>query len=161
MQVAEKQVFVRRSAALPNQLRVERIIAHDNWGVLAGDADAVEKQVRAANWHFFWITSEARGWAIADSKEAAADAALRKALRRIDRSCNAAEVVSLQHRSWCGLHFCQVRLRIRHIQQEVVLRNIAIRESDLSGIYTGEKTGSRNVFERDSRTTFHSIPETT
>lgn len=124
MSITEKQVFVRKGVRLPSQLRVERISSDTNWRVLAGDALAVEKQVRAINWHFFWITCEVQGGAIADSKEAAAEAALRRALRRIERSRNAAEVVSLRHSSWCGLHFCRVRLRVRHIQQEVVLSRV-------------------------------------
>jgi hypothetical protein len=55
-------------------------------------------------------------------EELAAQAAVRKALKRIGKSQNVAEIISVDHRSLCGLNFCRVQLVAHHVQKEMILR---------------------------------------
>lgn len=121
MRSTENKVFLRREAKLPTQLQLQGQAINADWLALPEDAYVLDKQVRAAGWHFFWLTESVDAWAVGTNKETVANAALRKALEKIAASRNVAEVVNLRHRSLFGLQLCQVRLAVRHIQPEMVL----------------------------------------
>ena len=92
-----------------------------DWLSLSEDVNEVEKQIRVAGWHFFWLTEYVEAWGIATTKEVAAEAAVRKGLKQVEASRNMAEVLSICCRSVLGLKFCKVRLGARHIQQGAIL----------------------------------------
>lgn len=69
-----------------------------DWLALSDDASTLDKHVRATNWHFFCLTERVEGWAIADDKEEASQDALRRAMRQIAGSRNAAEAVSIEYK---------------------------------------------------------------
>lgn len=121
MQTIERQLFLRRGAKLPDQLQLRGQAIGADWLALSGDADALDKQVFAAGWHFFRLAEKVEAWALRLSKNAAAEAARRKALKQVKASRNVAEIESVLHRSLLGLKFCQVRLAVRHIQPEAIL----------------------------------------
>lgn len=148
MQVIEKQVFRRRRAKLPQELRIHGSIINADWLALSDDADAVVQRVCDADWHFFRLTEEVKGWALAMSKEAAADAALSRALRRVRASRNAAEVVGVRHRSLFGMHFCQVHLAARHIQLGPIL-HLAPSVGLLSPTFMPERESGFPVFSQE------------
>ena len=116
MQGIEKQVFLRRGAKLPEELRFRGSAIDTDWLALSEDATVLDKRVREADWHFFQLAEDGKGWALAMNKESATNAALCTALKRIRSSRNAAEVVSVRSRSLFGMHFCRIRLAARHIQ---------------------------------------------
>jgi hypothetical protein len=117
----DNQLFLRRDAKLPGTLRLQGQPIDADWLALPGDAYALDQQVRAGGWHFFWLTETMGAWAIGIRRETAAGTALRKALKKIAPSRNVAEVIKLRHRSLCGLQLCQVCLAVRHIQPEMIL----------------------------------------
>jgi len=121
VQITEKQLYLRNGAKLPKQLSVHGQPVNADWLSLSEDVSEVEKLVRTAGWHFFWLTEHVEGWGIATTKEAAAEAAVRKALKQVEASRNMAEVLHVSHSSLLGLEFCKVRLAARHIQEEMIL----------------------------------------
>ena len=148
MQVIEKQVFLRRSAKLPQELRINGSIVDADWLTLSDDADALVQRVWDADWHFFHLTEEVKGSALAISKEAAADAALCQALKRVQASRNTAEVVSVRYRSLFGMHFCQVHLAAWHIQFGPIL-HLAPSVGLLSPACTRERASGFPVFSEE------------
>ena len=99
MQFIEKQIFLKKGTKLPQELRIDGSPIKSDWLALSENADVLDQRVRDADGHFFRLTKEVRGWALAMSKESACEAALRRALRRIGASRNGAEVVRVRHRS--------------------------------------------------------------
>jgi hypothetical protein len=108
------QPCLRRSTCGGNVLAPE-------WLLLKREAHFLEKDLRDAGWHFFWISGEVQGWAVTWDQEAAFTTALCKALRKVERRFNAAEIIRGEHRAFLGAHFCRFRIAMRHIQQEPVL----------------------------------------
>ena len=149
MQFIEKQIFLKKGAKLPQELRIDGSPINGDWLAPSANADVVDQQVRDAGWHFFRLTAEVRGWALAMSKESACEAALRRALRRIGASRNGAEVVRVRHRSLFGMHFCQVRIGARHIQLGPIL-HLAPSVGLLSPAFTPERASGVPEFSEEA-----------
>src|SRR5437867_2057384 len=116
MRLAEKQMLVRRNIAPPNSSLLQGGTRCGSWLVLAETIDGIDEKIRAAGWHLFRLVERIESRAIARTREFAASAALRKAMKRIPASRNAAEIVVLEYRSLLGLHLCRVSIAARHIQ---------------------------------------------
>ncbi len=121
MQITKGQVFVRRGTRLPSQLRPHGNAIDAGWLMLSDSASTLDKQVRAANWHFFPQIERVEGWTVARDSEAALKGAFRRAIRQVVSSRNATEIISIQYKSLCGFHFCRVQLAVGHIQREMIL----------------------------------------
>lgn len=122
MQVIEGQIFIRKGAKLPPQLRPSGNAVDGDWLMLSDDPSTLKEQLRAANWHFFCLAEQVQGWAVGSDKEEALRKALRRAMRKIAGSRNGAEIFSIQHKLLCGCYFWRVQLAVRHIQREMILR---------------------------------------
>jgi len=117
----ESKVFLRKETKLPEQLQLQGQAMDTHWLVLPCDAYALDQKVRAAGWHFFWLTEKVDAWAAGINRETAVDTALRKALEKVAPSRNVAEVIGIRYRLLCGFQLCKVRLAVRHIQPEMTL----------------------------------------
>ena len=149
MQAIEKQVFIRKGAKLPEQLRIQGNAIDGNWVALESDAGTLDRQIRAAGWHFFWLTEQVEVWAVATNRENAINAALRKALKKIGALRNAAEVVGVHYHSLLGTHYCRVRLAARHIQFGPML-GLTSSVSLISPAFEPERPSSFQEFSREA-----------
>jgi hypothetical protein len=149
VQVVEKKMFVRRGARLPEQLRLCGSIINGDWLAFSGDSSALEKQVRKVDWHFFSLREWVGAWGTGFKKESAVMAALGKALGRIRASRNTAEVTSVRHGSFLGLHYCQIRLAVRHIQFGPILK-LAPTVGLISSAFEPKRTPSFQEFPTEA-----------
>jgi hypothetical protein len=121
VQLIEGLIFIRKGTKLPSQLRPSGNAIDGEWLMLSDDPSTLKEQVLVAGWHLFCLAELVPGWAIAWDKKLASVMALCKAMRKIARSRNAAEIVSIRHKQICGLYFCRVQLAVRHIQRDMFL----------------------------------------
>jgi hypothetical protein len=121
MNIFEGQMILRNNVPVPEQVHLQGSALSDRWLLLEKSAAETDKKIRAAEWHFFWLTHESEGWSVALDPQKAMETAVRKAAEKIDRRYNAGEVVQITKRSFPGLYFCKVKLAARHIQQGPIL----------------------------------------
>ena len=121
MRIYQGQMLLRTDAKLPEQLSLQGTRLNSTWLLLEEDAHTLDKYVRAAEWHFFWLSHEVQAWALALDEQAALEAALRKAVGKIDRRYNAAEIIAIKRRKLLGIYFCRVHVSVRHIQPGPIL----------------------------------------
>jgi hypothetical protein len=136
MQVRNGQTLIRDDARLPELLPVRGDRLQGGWLLSNYDAHEIDRAVRAADWHFFWIIDESEGRSVGRTQNEALISALQEALRKVDYRLNAAEVVQIKHRWLAGLHFVCVRLAGRHIQPSAILgmTESAYRQSPRLGV---------------------------
>lgn len=121
MQISKGQVLIRADATLPQQLSVKGDRLRGGWILLSDSAHELDSKLRAADWHFFWITDQVDAWAIGRREPEVLMSALRKSLHKIDGRYNATEVLEIRHKRLCGLHYFRVRIASRHIQRDAIL----------------------------------------
>lgn len=122
MQISRGQILIRANASLPQQFSMKGDrLQGGGWIALNENAHEIERKVRNADWHFFWITDQVEASAFGRRADEVLRSALRRALRRISGRYNAAEVLEVRHQRLFGLHFVRVRVASRHIQREAIL----------------------------------------
>jgi hypothetical protein len=85
--------------------------------VPAMTAAVLDKEVRAAKWHFMWLTGAYSHLGVGNTVELATRKAVERALGMISESFNVAEVDLLRVRKYPGFYTVKVTLHARHIQQ--------------------------------------------
>ncbi|WP_263418870.1 hypothetical protein [Terriglobus albidus] len=121
MQVIEGQIFLRQGSRVPAEITREAISWDAKWLQLAGNAKAIEQNVKRLDWHLFRLTDQVAKWGIGSSSDAALRHALQNALAAVPALRNAAEIIEIRQISCGSLFFCQVRIAVRHIQEEMIL----------------------------------------
>ncbi|WP_026443261.1 hypothetical protein [Pseudacidobacterium ailaaui] len=115
------QMVLKKDVLLPEPLRAKSILSFEDWLLLEENAGQVERKVRLAGWHFFWLTHAWDGWSMAFNAQRSLEKALIKALRKIDRRFHAAEITTIKCYRLLGLRFCKVLVEARHIQHGPIL----------------------------------------
>jgi len=111
-------IFLRKECLLPEGLELVREYMAADWTVVVGTPALVfDAMVRRAGWHFMWISGSCSRRGFGLTPEKAAHRALARALNRITRRFNAAELDSVQSRNYLGIHLSSVKLQPRQIQQ--------------------------------------------
>lgn len=102
MQISRGQILIRAHATLPQQLSVKGDRLQDGWIALSENAHEIDRKVRNADWHFFWITDQFDALAVGRREDEVLMSALRKSLRKINARYNAAEVLEVRHKRLLG-----------------------------------------------------------
>jgi hypothetical protein len=115
-------VFLREGCVLPEQSDLRQIPFCDGWteanGTLVTDLDF---GIRGAGWHFMWIAGSHLSRGLGRTADAAIHRALVRGLTVVKERFNAAELGSIQTRSFLGFHWAKVTLHTRHIQKQASL----------------------------------------
>lgn len=111
-------VYLRRNCRLPDQLDPLTQPFGDSWTLIEEiTAPVFETMIRRLDWHFLCVLRPYRRRAFGLTQADAAQRALVRALNRLDRHYNAAELVSVHTAKFPGFHFAKVILQPRVIQQ--------------------------------------------
>lgn len=121
MQVVEGQFFLRQGSKVPSETMCDAVSWNSKWVQLAMSAEVFEQQVNRSGWHLFRLTDQVGKWSVGGSRDAAFRQALRSALAAVPASRNMAELVEIRQTSCFGLFLCQIRIAVRHTQQEMIL----------------------------------------
>lgn len=120
--LSTRAIYLRAGCLLPSGLKLRRAPFGKSWTTVE-DAAPIElaHAVREAGWHFMWIDSDCSrtGWGLND--EAAITRAITRALTRMRRGFNGAEVGVIRVSRHMGLCIAKVTVHSRHIQQSASL----------------------------------------
>jgi len=115
-------VFLRRECILPERLDPLTEPVGESWKLVEEiTAPVLDTMIRRMGWHFLCVLRpyHRRGFGL--TEEGAARRALARALKRLARQYNAAELISIQARNSLGLHIAIVTLQPRLIQEHTWL----------------------------------------
>ena len=145
MQVIEGQVFLRQDSSLPPEIVREAISWDTKWLQLAGNAKAIEQNVKRLDWHLFRLTDQVAKWGIGSSS----DAALRHALHAVGRVASTDATVLIYGETGTGKELVARAIHNRSARRDralVIVNCSAISaglvESELFGHMKGAFTGA-------------------
>jgi hypothetical protein len=97
-----------------------------NWRVLSGlDGFALDREIRAAGWNFFFIAAEMRGMFFGAIMPRKVQGALKRILGRVrSQSFNCIEVTGIVAKRFLGIPYVAVSAHSRHIQKSCQLDDI-------------------------------------
>jgi len=120
--IAESNVFLRAEAELPSGFKVAMEEFREGWKLMrSGGKCRLEKKVQTRGWNFIkFASAELRSGVGAVSQDAIASA-LQLALRQVDASSNAVEVVRIELTQYPWFFLARVSVFPYRIQQEAAL----------------------------------------
>lgn len=111
-------LFLRFGIVLPDGCDVRGGESFGGWTSSEPiDAFEVDARVRAAGWHFMWLTHFSSRMAVGLTSETAIRKASLAALSGLNLQFNAAELISMTVRKLFGMHVVKVKIASRHIQE--------------------------------------------
>jgi hypothetical protein len=118
-------VLFKTGTFLPPALEVPLRRVGD-WDLIRGeDGFAVERKLRQAGWHFFFMVPAVEASAFGlDSRKTFAKA-LRQITRTVEaRGFNAVEVTAVKQRQWLGVQYVSITAHPRHVRNSPFLRDL-------------------------------------
>lgn len=123
-------MMVREGLLLPDFAQIESLGYSKAWRTMTGlDSFAVERKLRSAGWHLFFIAGELRviefGWGAS---------AVRRAMRRIlgrggKSNLNCMQITQVRHSRVPVFPYVAIRAYLFHIQKDALLASNIQRES--------------------------------
>ena len=115
-------IFLRKECILPDHLDPLRESFGQNWMLVNEISAAVfDKMIRQTGWHFIWMAGSCSRRGFGRTREQAIDRALARALRAVNKLCNAAELYSVQVEEYPGFRVANVTVQRHRIQQKTAL----------------------------------------
>jgi hypothetical protein len=94
----------------------------DGWmSVPETDVNVLDGLIRAADWHFMWISDGTSRFSVGKTEDGASKSAIFLALQKVDPQFNAAELDQLQTTRHPGFYIARAFLHPRHIQRHGIL----------------------------------------
>lgn len=120
-------IFLRAECALPDSVGLIQEPFCERWAIARDiEAYSLDRRVRSAGWHFFWLQASTSRIAVGRTEETATRRALAGALKRLDGHFNAAELGAPRSARFPGFRIAKVTLYTRHIQQEASLEQVHV-----------------------------------
>ena len=117
--------FLREGSALPQLADLRQTPFCHGWAEASGIlVTQLDFGVRGVGWHFMWIAGSHSARGLAGTRETAIQKALVRALDKVGRRFNAAELGSIEVRSFLGFTMAHVTVHARHIQQHASLDGV-------------------------------------
>jgi hypothetical protein len=115
-------VFLRKDCVLPNPLNPLCVPFGEQWThVEEISASVFDTMIRQAGWHFIWISGSCSRRGCARTQAKAIENAIGRALGAVSKQSNAADFDSVHVTKYLGIHFANVTVQRRRIQQHSVL----------------------------------------
>jgi len=113
-----RSLFLRAGTVIPNGCILQGETVCDGWmSVNSESANEVDAWLRAAHWHFMWLTLVSSSMRIGLTSDIAIRKAEFAALYGLNRRFNAAELITAKVRRYLGFYVARVKLASRHIQE--------------------------------------------
>ena len=115
-------MFLRAECVLPDGLNLVQEQFCTTWMSIEDmESTVLDEKVRAAGWHFMWLSDASSSSAVGATATSAINKAISGALKRIQGRFNAAELDSINISKYPGFQVARVTLHARHIQQRASL----------------------------------------
>jgi hypothetical protein len=123
MMTKNDTIFIREETPLPMNCAIESEAFVPGWRVVRNlDRSAVAADIEAAQWHFFYLTGEAKVTVFGRKRSANVRRAVKFILsKQAMQEFNSLEVTNIAPRHFLGIPFLRVTARSRHIQQRMSL----------------------------------------
>jgi hypothetical protein len=120
--VKPHSIYLRKNCILPDQLDPLTQPVGENWRVVEEiTAPVFDTMIRRMDWQFLSVLRPYCRRGLGSTEADAAERALARALKRLERQYNAAELIFVRTARFPGFHLASVILQPRHVQQFTLL----------------------------------------
>jgi hypothetical protein len=122
-------IMMKASTIIPQSLRVETELYSHGWEIIKNfDAEAVDRDIRRADWNFFFLAGSIQATALGYWRERTVRRAMERVLAKAERSnFNCLEITEVSAKQFLGFPYVHVSAHSRHIQKSPFLQELAER----------------------------------
>ena len=122
-------IMMKVGTILPQSLRVETELYSQGWEIIKNaDADAVDRDIRRADWNFFFLAASIHATALGYWGERTVRRAMERVLAKAEPSkFNCLEITEVSAKQFLGFPYVHVSAHSRHIQKSPFLQELAER----------------------------------
>ena len=122
-------IMMKAGTIIPQSLRVETELYSQGWEIINNsDTDAVDRDIRRADWNFFFLAASIQATALGYWGEKTVRRAMERVLAKADPSkFNCLEITGISAKQFLGLPYVHVSAHSRHIQKSPFLQELAER----------------------------------
>lgn len=122
-------VMMKAGTIIPQSLRVETELYSRGWEIIKNaGADAVDRDIRRADWNFFFLAASIHATALGYWGERTVRRAMERVLAKAEPSeLNCLEITEVSTRQFLGFLYVHVSAHSRHIQKSPFLQELAER----------------------------------
>ena len=122
-------IMMKAGTIIPQSLRVETELYSHGWEMIKNsDADALDRDIRRAEWNFFFLAASIQATALGYLGERTVRRAMERVLAKAEPSkFNCLEVTEVSTRQFLGFPYVHVSAHSRHIQKSPFLQVLAER----------------------------------
>ncbi|PYV53301.1 MAG: hypothetical protein DMG98_21390 [Acidobacteria bacterium] len=122
-------VMMQAATLIPQSLRVEIEPYLHGWEMIKNsDGDAVDRDIRRADWNFFFLAANIQATALGYRGEKTERRAMERVLAKAKLSkFNCLEITEISARQFLGFPYVHVSAHSRHIQKSPFLQELAER----------------------------------
>ena len=120
-------IMMKVGTILPQSLRVETELYSQGWEIIKNaDADAVDRDIRRADWNFFFLAARIHATALGYWGEKTVGRAMERVLAKAEPSkFNCLEITGVSAKQFLGFPYVHVSAHSRHIQKSPFLQELA------------------------------------
>jgi len=120
-------IIMKVGTIIPQSLRVETELYSHGWEIFK-NADAVDRDIRRAEWSFFFLAASIQATALGYWGERTVRRAMERVLAKAERSkFNCLEITEISAKQFLGFPYVHVSAHSRHIQKSPFLQEPAER----------------------------------
>ena len=122
-------IMMKVGTILPQSLRVETELYSQGWEIIKNaDTDAVDRDIRRADWNFFFLAARIHATALGYWGEKTVRRAMERVLAKAEPSkFNCLEITGVSAKQFLGFPYVHVSAHSRHIQKSPFLQELAER----------------------------------
>ena len=117
-------IIMKVGTIIPQSLRVETELYSHGWEIIKNsDADALDRDIRRADWNFFFLAGSIQATALGYWRERTVRRAMERVLAKAERSkFNCLEITEVSAKQFLGFPYVHVSAHSRHIQKSPFLQ---------------------------------------
>lgn len=119
-------IMMKVGTILPQSLRVETELYSQGWEIIKNaDADAVDRDIRRADWNFFFLAASIHATALGYWGESTVRRAMERVLAKAEPSkFNCLEITEVSAKQFLGFPWVHISAHSRHIQKSPFLQEL-------------------------------------
>ena len=116
-------IMMRAGTLTPQSLRVETELYSHGWEMIKNsDGDAVDRDIRQADWNFFFLAANIQATAWGHWGERTARKAMKRVFAQVNQlKFNCLEITGISARRFLGFPYVRVSAHSRHLQKSPLL----------------------------------------
>ena len=117
-------IMMKVGTILPQSLRVETELYSHGWEIIKNsDAAALDRDIRRADWNFFFLAGSIQATALGYWRERTVRKAMERVLAKAERSkFNCLQIAKISAKQFLGFPYVHISAHSRHIQKSPFLQ---------------------------------------